>query len=281
VPENIAVVANTNKPAARRLAQMVARDFKDNPQYRVVLSEDYDDDLSRQDFILLVVFGGDGTVLGAVSRFRGDSVPPVLAFNLGRLGYLAGNSPKGVVKKIRDALKNKLAGSNRLMLKILLPRQKKTALFALNEVVLSPAQHGRMIPLQVTVNGEEVMYTRGDGVIVATPTGSTAYALSVGGPIASPELEAMIIAHICPHLLANRPLVLGPRDRICLVHHADGPAELILDGFNRQQVEPGEITEVMAAPTKVCLLSPPTGRFAIFREKLGWSFEKGRFPLKP
>ncbi len=273
----IVVVANPDKPEAVRLAGEVEREFVGRG-FGVRVSFGYDDDLSGESADMVVVFGGDGTVLGAVQRFAGH-VPPILAFNVGRLGYLAGNPPERVVERIDDACEGRLTSSSRMMLemRVVTNNVETWRGLALNEIVLSPSRPGRMVPLSVVVDEEDVMFNRGDGIIVSTPTGSTAYALSAGGPVASPELDAIIIAPICPHQLANRPLVLGPEEKVRLGHYGDQPVDLTVDGARCHRVDSGAVVEVSASRQRVRLLSPRRGKFKILREKLGWGWGEDKF----
>lgn len=268
----IAVIANPDKPQAVDLAKEVMGRLS-GTRGKAYLCLDHEDRLFERKVDMAVVFGGDGTVLGAVQRFGGQ-VPPILAFNVGRLGYLAGNAPERVLDRIDEALSGKLVESSRMMLEARLrdPDGSPRSALALNEFVLAPVRPGRMVPLSLEVDGEEVMYTRGDGIIVATPTGSTAYALSAGGPVASPGLDALIVAPICPHQLANRPLVLSPDEEVVLRHFGGQLVELTVDGSRRHKIEPGSSIEIRASTQRVRLLSPPQGKFMILREKLGWGW---------
>jgi NAD+ kinase len=274
----LVIIANPDKPEAVRLAREVERDCGSLGR-RAVVSLDLADDLSRLSAEMAVVFGGDGTVLGAVQRFGGE-IPPLLAFNVGRLGYLADNSPDRVMETLARALDGKLCHSERMTLEARVVRDGREMWRgrALNEFVLGADKPGRIVPLAVAVDDEQVMYTRGDGIIVASPTGSTAYALSAGGPVASPELRAVIVAPICPHQLANRPMVLGPSETVRLLNHGDDRAELAADGMRRRRIAAGDLVEVRASDHPVRLLSPPRGRFKVLREKLdwGWSGERKR-----
>ncbi|MDR0361323.1 MAG: NAD(+)/NADH kinase [Planctomycetota bacterium] len=273
---DLVIIANPDKPDAVRFAED-ARDELGRCGCRAVLSLDLADDLSRIRADMAVVFGGDGTVLGAVQRF-GDEIPPILAFNVGRLGYLADNPPGGIMETISLALGGGLAESRRMTLDARVLRDGGDVWRggALNEFVLSARLPGRIVPLAVSVDDEDVMYTRGDGIIVATPTGSTAYALSAGGPVASPELQAVIVAPICPHQLANRPMVLGPSETIRLRQFGEDRAELAADGMRRFHVAPGDVVEVRASTRTVRLLSPPRGRFKVLRQKLDWGWRGER-----
>ncbi len=268
----IVIIANPDKPEAVRFAEEVNTHLQARGD-ATRLSIDLDDDFSNLHADIAVVFGGDGTVLGVIQRFSGN-VPPILAFNLGRLGYLAGNPPHDMMARIDDAIAGKLSESSRMMLQVEVKFTNGQAwnCLGLNEIVLAPVRPGRMVPLEVQVDGEDVMYTRGDGIIVATPTGSTAYALSAGGPVASPELDAMIITPICPHQLANRPLVLGPEEKVVLRHFGVHEVELTVDGSRRIAVESDATVRIGKSTERVRLLTPLQERFQILREKLGWGW---------
>ena len=268
----IVIVANPDKPEAMRLAESVQQHLSTQGKAHY-LSLGFDEDLSHREAGMVVVFGGDGTVLGAVQRFNGVA-PPILAFNVGRLGYLAGNPPNRIMEMIDDALAGQLSSSLRMMLEVKITESdgRRWRVLALNEVVLSSSRPGRMIPLAVKVDGEDVMFSRGDGIIISTPTGSTAYALSAGGPVASPTLDAMILAPLCPHQLANRPLVLGPDEKIHLGRFGGQEVSLTVDGTRNHLVGSGAAIEACKAEHRICLLSPPRGKFTTLREKLGWGW---------
>lgn len=268
----IVLFANPDKPDALRLArrteQRLAEEGGD-----VFLSTKLGEDLAAYRPDLVAVFGGDGTVLGAVAGL-GRQPAPVLAFNLGRLGYLANNPPDRVDDLIRDALAGKLQTSRRTMIEATLdsPRQQWTGL-ALNEFVLASCLRGRQLPVSVQVDGEELMDIRGDGIIVATPTGSTAYALSAGGPVTSPDLTAIILAPLCPHQLANRSLILDGGETVRLRHYSDRPVELTGDGRFCLAMEKGEALDIKVSGAAVRLLSAPRGKYKLLREKLGWGWK--------
>ncbi|MDR1535387.1 MAG: NAD(+)/NADH kinase [Planctomycetota bacterium] len=214
-------------------------------------------------------------MLGAVAAL-GEEPPPVLAFNLGRLGYLAENPPDSFPRLVRRALAGDLRRSLRMRVEgnLVSPRRRWRRL-ALNEFVLASRLTGRLLPLAVRVDGERLMDIRGDGIVVGTPTGSTAYALAAGGPVASPELAAIILAPICPHQLANRSLVLDPGETVSLEHFNDRPVELLADGRPCLEMEGEERLEVRMSSSPVAFLSPGTAKYEMLRVKLGWGRKNG------
>ena len=268
----IVIVANPDKPEAMRLAGEAERELTSR-NIRVLVSTELGADLAAFKPDLAAVFGGDGTVLGAVAGL-GSEPPPVLAFNLGRLGYLANNPPRNVAAVIDDALAGRLRVSRRMMIEASIRSHRhQWSRLALNEFVLASRMNGRPLPLSVSVDGEELMDIHGDGIIVSTPTGSTAYALSAGGPVTSPELSAIILAPLCPHQLANRPLVLQPDETVSLQHFSERPVELLADGRFCLELEKGETLDIRASRTATRLLAPVDGRYRLLREKLGWGWK--------
>lgn len=272
--ETAVVVANPDKPEALRLAKIAGRTLL-RYGMDVTLSTNQDDDLSTLRPALAVVFGGDGTVLGAVANL-GAQPPPIVAFNVGRLGYIAANPPDRVEEIIDMALAGKLQVSRRMMVDARVTGSGgEWRGSALNEFALTSRRHSRLLPITVRVDGEDLMEIRADGLIVATPTGSTAYALAAGGPVASPELAALILAPICPHQLANRSLVLDPAEKVVIRHHGETPVELVADGRHRRMVAADEILEITRSRTQVRLLAPEQGKYETLREKLGWGWKAG------
>lgn len=274
MPESAVVVANPDKPEALRLAEVAAAALGRHGM-EVRLSTHQDDDLSMLRPALAVVFGGDGTVLGAVANL-GPPPPPIVAFNVGRLGYLAANPPDRVEEIIDMALAGELQASRRMMVDArIVTAEGEWRGSALNEFAITSRQHGRLLPISVRVDGEDLMEIRSDGLIAATPTGSTAYALAAGGPVASPELAALILAPICPHQLANRSLVLDPAEKVEIRHHGEVPVELVADGRHRRMVERDDVLEITRSRTQVRLLALRGGKYGTLREKLGWGWNAG------
>lgn len=221
--------------------------------------------------LLAVALGGDGTILKAV-HILGESEIPLLGINLGRLGFLSGASGDQTL----DAISSALAGEARierratLMAELVMGGRTVGSYRALNEVALVRGATGRVVEIETSVNGQIVQTMRCDGLIVATPTGSTAYALSAGGPIASPEVECMLVVPVAAHTLASRALVLGSRDvvELRMPDPVRRGARLQIDGDvlpGRQEIE--SLT-VRRAPTDV-LLARLDGRefFEVVRQE--------------
>lgn len=222
---------------------------------------------------LVISVGGDGTLL-ASARAVGARGTPILGINLGHLGFLTETRTEEVDRVIEAALVGRAPFEARHVLAV--EREGTTGPqveWALNDVVISQTLQ-RLFSLSLLVNDEWVADYRADGLILATPTGSTAYSLSAGGPVVAPSVDCLIVTPICPHSLAQRPLVLPGTARVT-VTIADGEqytgVQAAFDGQTFLTLEPGEKLHVQRATHSVKLIRPP-GRtfFATLREKLGW-----------
>ena len=234
-------------------------------------------DFSQIKADLVVVVGGDGTMLSVARRLAGNPVP-VLGVNMGQLGFLA-EVPHFELKKILPrVLRGQYVLSPRMMLRARLPsaerRGKPLDLLALNDAVLLRNPKGSLLSVGVSVSGEEIARYKGDGLIVATATGSTGYSLSAGGPILSERLKAFIIAPICAHTLANRPFVLSGEETLEVVPETrtGAPVELVLDGQVFRTLASGSRVCVEKAPCEFNLVTVGRkGRYEIIRDKLHWA----------
>ncbi|HKA86618.1 MAG TPA: NAD(+)/NADH kinase [Haliangiales bacterium] len=217
---------------------------------------------------LLVVLGGDGTLLHGVGLLRGRPVP-VLGVNLGRLGFLAPFSPGDARDALEAALDGRLATENRMRLAMRMHRDGQTIeRLALNDVVISQGSIARLVELDATLDGRKLTQYRADGLILSTPTGSTAYNLAAGGPIVAPGQAAMVVTPICPHTLSNRPLVVPATSRV-EVRLVD-PAHSVMVTVDGQEGFPLlDRVEVTMGDPLVLYRSDKT-YFEILREKLGW-----------
>ncbi len=222
---------------------------------------------------LLIVLGGDGTLLAA-SRLDNERGVPILPVNLGGLGFLTSVTLAELYPILEQTLAGKNRTSERVMLEVRVIRGGIPAEshHALNDAVLNKAALARMIDLTLTVNGEFVSDFKADGLIVSTPTGSTAYSLAAGGPIVYPRVSAFLVTPICPHTLTNRPLVVPDTARIEVTFV--GPGEtvtLTLDGQVGIAIEPGDRVEIARAKQRLRLVrAPERTYYQILRDKLKW-----------
>ena len=221
-----------------------------------------------------IVIGGDGTMLHAARSLAPVGLP-LIGVNLGRLGYLT-DIPAGQMTQLIDEL---LAGQftieERIMLQVevFADNQLTEHGVALNDVALVKGETGRMIEFETYVNGESVGRTRGDGMILSTPTGSTAYALSVGGPILHPLLPAILFAPVCPHSLGQRPLVLDDSSqiKIDIVDLAGANANVFVDGIHRIAVAETDFLTVRRADIATRMIRINShNHYTALRSKLGW-----------
>jgi NAD+ kinase len=212
---------------------------------------------------LLIVLGGDGTLLAA-ARLLGDRNVPILPVNLGGLGFLTSVT----------LIKGQAHYSERVLLESRVMRQGKPfhCSRALNDAVLNKAAVARIIDLELHVNGEFVNTFKADGLIVATPTGSTAYSLSAGGPIVYPLVSAFVVTPICPHTLTNRPLVIPDSAKIEIGFAAgETPIYLTLDGQIGVELQANDVVALNAAAEKLRLVRPQgKSYFSVLRDKLKW-----------
>ncbi|NND35791.1 MAG: NAD(+) kinase [Gammaproteobacteria bacterium] len=223
---------------------------------------------------LVIAIGGDGTMLYA-SRMARESGTPVLGINRGRLGFLADVTPDEMIARVDQVLNGNYARDSRLLLEARLVKQsgEESHAFALNDVVLKRRETGRMVDFSTRIDGEYVNTHSGDGLIVATPTGSTAYSLSCGGPIIAPQLDAVVVVPVCPHTLTDRPIVIPANQSIdiVLLERDETKASITIDGLDFGEIRPDDRLTVSAAAKRVTLVHPPGFDFyGILRSKLFW-----------
>lgn len=223
---------------------------------------------------LILVFGGDGTYL-SIARLIDKSVP-VAGINMGKLGFLTEIKHNEVYDVLhRILVKGELYISERTVLEVELKRKNKIVFSGpvVNDVVISKGAIARIIGLQLAVNGYWVNHVRADGLIVSTPTGSTAYSLAAGGPIVEPNLDALVITPICPHSLSNRPLVLADDSEIQIrLDQRPGHVILSLDGQDVVDMQEDDIVVIRKSKKdKLRTISSPTrDYFSLLREKLSF-----------
>jgi len=222
---------------------------------------------------LLLVLGGDGTLLSA-AREAAQRNKPILPINLGSLGFLTSFTLDELYPALEETLAGRLVASERVMLKATLLRNGKAddEQAVLNDVVINKGALARMTELRLSLDGDFVCRYRADGLIVATPTGSTAYSLSAGGPIVHPSVEAIVITPICPHTLSDRPLVVRDSSlvEVSLMETADS-VYLTLDGQKGIELQRRDRVRIVRAPQKLMLIQPPRKPYyEILRSKLKW-----------
>ncbi len=223
---------------------------------------------------LAITIGGDGTMLYA-ARLARESGTPILGVNRGRLGFLADITPDEMIASVDQVLAGDYQKDSRMLVKARLEDAsgKASVAYGLNDVVLQRRGKGGMVDFSTSVAGQYVNTHSGDGLIVATPTGSTAYALSCGGPILEPHLDALALVPICPHTLTDRPIVVPGSQHvdIVLLRRDNKRGEVTVDGQHLGTLKPGDTLRVAAANQRITLLHPPGHDFySILRSKLFW-----------
>ncbi len=222
---------------------------------------------------LMVVLGGDGTLL-SVARTAGPREVPVLGVNLGGLGFLTEIPLDELFPVLGAVLAGEVRPTRRVMLTCRVQRSGRTVAdyVALNDAVINKGAMARIIDLEMSINGEYVTTYRADGLIVSTPTGSTAYCLSAGGPILYPTLGALVLTPICPHTLTNRPLVVPDDVAIEIVQgSASEEVSLTMDGQIGFQLQHRDVILIQRSPKMLPLVtSPKRNYFEVLRTKLKW-----------
>ncbi len=223
---------------------------------------------------LAIVIGGDGSLLYAARIFAGTGVP-MLGINRGRLGFLTDVMPQDMAESVDAALNGRCQVDHRPLLeaRLITADGSERRRLALNDVVLSKWATGRILEFETQVDGHYVNTHGGDGLIVSTATGSTAYALACGGPIVDPRLDVMLVAPICPHTLADRPILVSGRSTITVVLHErfDTRALVACDGVVIGELMPTDRLEVHPSDQRITLLHPPGyDYFRLLRSKLHW-----------
>jgi len=220
---------------------------------------------------LVVVLGGDGTLLSVAHKAARAGVP-VMGVNLGRLGFLT----EIPVSEARLALDSMLTGEAESVIsprRLIEARCRRKVHLCLNDVVINKGALSRMVQIAIRIDGKEIAVLKADGVIVSTPTGSTAYSLAAGGPIVQPRVPAVVLSPICPHTLTFRPMVISAGSTIGLKLITDGEeVYLTLDGQRGAHLKKNDEVEVRTSPLELKLVSSPKRNyFDLVKEKLGWA----------
>lgn len=223
---------------------------------------------------LIIVVGGDGSLLSAARMAIKVNVP-VIGINRGRLGFLTDISPKDMEKHLREVLKGNYLEEHRFLLQTRIHDKENTYFQgdALNDVVLGRGNETHLIEFDVYINQQYVCHYRSDGLIISTPTGSTAYALSAGGPIMHPQLNAMVLVPMFSHSLSSRPLVIDSQAKIDLIISTSNENDLLVscDGHESRMAKPGQQVSVERNAQQLRLLHPSDYHYYdTLRIKLGW-----------
>jgi NAD+ kinase len=221
---------------------------------------------------LIIVLGGDGTLLSAARVLAGRDIP-LFAVNLGHLGFLTSIQVDDLYPALEQVLRGEQRIGKRAMLDCALLRDNETiaTYCALNDVVITKSELARMIDLDAWVGDHFVAAYKADGLIISTPTGSTAYSLSAGGPVIFPSVAAFCITPICPHMLTNRPVIVPDNRIIKILNHAAEGTFLTIDGQVGEPLQPGDYVVCRSSPNAIQLIRPPKALFFdVLREKLKW-----------
>jgi NAD+ kinase len=222
---------------------------------------------------IAIVLGGDGTMLNAARQLARYQVP-LVGVNQGRLGFMTDIARSEMLVCMEDLLEGRFVPETRMLLDAEVLRDGECILsnLALNDVVVDKGAIGRMIEFELFIDGEFIYNLRSDGLIVATPTGSTAYSLSANGPILHPQISGIALVPLCPHALSNRPILVGDRNEIeiRIVHATDSRAHF--DGQVTADLKQRDAVLIRRSEHSICLLHPPGySYFAMLRQKLHWS----------
>lgn len=238
------------------------------------------DELAKQCDLVIVV-GGDGSLLSSARAMCLSGVP-LLGINRGRLGFLTDISPEEIERKVGAVLEGKFTTEHRVLLEseVYRDQQLMSSGSALNDVVLHPGEYIRMIDFELYIDNVFVYRQRSDGLIISTPTGSTAYALSVGGPIMHPQLDAIVVVPLNPHTLSSRPIVVQGDSVIKVIvgNHRDIRPHVTCDGQTHQVTTAADEIVVRKKTEKLCLIHPQDHDFyQVCRTKLGWASHSGNY----
>jgi NAD+ kinase len=282
-PKIVGLIAHTGKPGAADLVRQLQSEFERagvkvqmeaETAALAGLQSSYTVAQLGAEADLLVVLGGDGTILNVVSGLE-ETVTPIFGINIGSLGFLTCLNSSAYQEAVQSIVSGKFALSERVLFEVEITSKNKPGqhAHALNDAVISRGEISRLIRLRTRVNGAALTDFNADGLVVATPTGSTAYSLSAGGPILEPQSGVFVITPICPHVLTNRSVIVGDNSVIEVEPgEPDYPIYLTLDGRQPVPLEFGS-TVVIRRAEKVLPLAvlPELSFFSVVRQKLKWS----------
>lgn len=280
--KTVGLIVNRSKLQAVQFSHEVIA-FLTERDVNVFVDEDCGPVLGRDDIVcsdeelgktdLIVTLGGDGTILTA-ARIGAPHGVPILGVHMGQFGFIAETHPGDLFPNLEDVLEGRYQLEERMMLRGEVVRDDQTVFEAvgLNDVVLSKGLRARMLNLLTSFGDEFVATYPADGVVVATPTGSTAYALSAGGPLVAPTVQALLVVPICPHTLAARPLVIPADERVSITVEWDGGEVLFsADGAAIFSLEPGDRVNVRRAEYSARLVTFNSSFYRKVRKRLVWA----------
>jgi NAD+ kinase len=286
--KRIGIIAKQNKPEAIPIVRNLVEWFRPKKievymeegmvkQFHPPLAGPHLNSIGREDIPtkveMIIVLGGDGTLL-SVARLVGDHDVPILGVNLGGLGFLTEITLEELYRVLEKVVQGDFITDERVVLNASVIRrgERMAEFIVLNDAVVNKGALARIIDLETTINGEYLTTFKSDGLILSTPTGSTAYNLSAGGPIVYPSLHCIIITPICPHTLTNRPIVIPDDVEIrAMLKTKQQEVLLTLDGQQGFTLEFEDIVEVKKAEGRIFLIkSPYRHYFEVLREKLKW-----------
>ena len=282
-PKTIGLIAHTGKPGVGDLVNAIVQEFgrfsikiEIEKETAAIAGKSSDRSIAQLGAAsdLLVVVGGDGTILHVVGQL-GEVIKPIFGVNVGSLGFLTCANSSAYREAVECIAKDRINFSQRTLLeaRIKVAEKQTKKMTALNDAVLSRGELSRLVLLRTRVNGEALTEFNADGLIVATPTGSTAYSLSAGGPILDPESGVLVITPICPHVLTNRSIIVAETSIIDIeVSDPDYPVFLTLDGRQPIRVKRGSTINIRKAKKTLRLAAlPDVSFFNVVRQKLKWS----------
>jgi len=282
-PKTIGLIAHTGKPGVGDLVNAIVQEFgrfsikiEIEKETAAIAGKNSDRSIAQLGAAadLLVVVGGDGTILHVVGQL-GEVIKPIFGINVGSLGFLTCANSSAYREAVECIAKDRINFSQRTLLeaRIKVAEKQTKKMTALNDAVLSRGELSRLVLLRTRVNGEALTEFNADGLIVATPTGSTAYSLSAGGPILDPESGVLVITPICPHVLTNRSIIVAETSIIDIeVSDPDYPVFLTLDGRQPIRVKRGSTINIRKAKKTLPLAAlPDVSFFNVVRQKLKWS----------
>jgi len=280
-PKTIGLIAHTGKPGVGELIKSLSDEFARFKMSILLENETAAVAGERSDMTiaqvgekadLLVVLGGDGTILNVTGQL-GNSMPPIFGINVGSLGFLTCVGSQAFREAVECIAQGKMTFSNRALLEVTLPESGAKPMIGLNDAVFSRGELSRLIRLRARVDGESLTEFNADGLIIATPTGSTAYSLSAGGPILEPESGVFVITPICPHVLTNRSIIVSEKSVIEVeASEPDYPVYMTVDGRDPIRITKDATVQIRKAKKTLQLAAMPhMGFFSVVRQKLKWS----------